>query len=200
MNGGARLFFLVLLLAAACGGHDEVRVPAHQGLRDQRRPWQPDLCRAGTVVVVGVVEDRESSWSLTEYGKRVETKVAIWISHAIAGDVDEGSLRILMVEGGTVDGVSGRVSGVPALDVGACYFLALRDLSQDGRSSIIHWRGIPPDRSVHLPAQEDMRSVWLATCEANPQGVHPDSQFDWVFPYDVSRRGFKLLGWATRSQ
>ena len=79
----------------------------------------PTRARGAALVVVGAVERVRAEYQLNEFGDRLIVSVAeVRVREVLKGTGSAGDALTIDVEGGTVDGITLRVSDMPAMAPG----------------------------------------------------------------------------------
>ena len=144
-------------------------------VHDTVGPGTADLCRHAEHAVVGVVESGESRRGTEAEGRlagRVVTDFRFRVTDVLAGLDSAGDVLDLTLEGGDLDGVTGRVSDSPWLMIDNSYLLFLSDRFDQPRPSFLAYRRMQDVVDEHALEGAGLRPRWQDVCAANPEGVH----------------------------
>lgn len=128
-----------------------------------------DLCTWSDVVVVGTIASQEAKRRETSNDHGVYRTTELRVERVLQGPPLETIAFI--VEGGSLDGVSGFVGGEMKGGVGARYLLFLTSPSRSGVATRIGRRAVDPE--APLPPELQLRQAWDSACAAHPEGIPP---------------------------
>lgn len=158
----------------------------------------PNLCgpRATDVLVGQVEEVNARLYTFPGNGGRqqsIRSRVLLRVESRVIGEAGRQGTVTFDVAGGTMNGMTVTSSGSPRFEVGERRLIfgstiPPRD-DEDSLTLMVAYRLPSPAELPALPAEQDLREVLAANCDANPSGIYKNTPLkQWIIPWSVVDR------------